>query len=254
MVRAPPTGKKAAMTDARTPRAARKAANALGVKNMPGFQRPRERLLTFGPQRLTDQELLAILIGSGSREESALALAQRILQMSDGHFVLEAQAEELSTIKGIGDAKACRIKAAIELSRRLLMSAPKRKTVITDPKDVSDLLQSEIGFLDREAVRAVNLNSASMVIAVDSVSMGGLATAPVHPREVFKAPLKRSAAGIILVHNHPSGDIKPSAQDVEETYRLAAAGELLGIRLYDHVILSHGDYYSLLEAGKMPKI
>ena len=210
--------------------------------------------MAYGAQRLTDQELLAILIGSGSREESALALAQRMLQKDEGRFILEAEAGELSEIKGIGEAKACRIKAAMELSRRMLFFTPQHRPVIRGPKDASGLVQSEIGFLDREAVRVINLNSANQVIAVDSVSLGGLAAAPIHPREVFKAPLKRSAAGIILLHNHPSGELKPSRQDMEETARLAAAGELLGIRVYDHIILSRGKYYSMLEAGKMPEI
>ena len=226
------------------------ATKNMGVKKMPGFQRPRERLLTYGPQRLTDQELLAILIGSGSKEESALTLAQRMLQKNDGRFILEAEADELSEIKGIGEAKACRIKAAMELSRRMLFVTPQHRPVIQGPKDAADLLQSEIGFLDREAVRVLNLNAANQVIAIDSVSLGGLATAPIHPREVFKAPLKRSAAGIILMHNHPSGDLKPSSQDMEETRRLTAAGELLGIRVYDHIIISQGNYFSMLEAGE----
>ncbi|MDR0469670.1 MAG: DNA repair protein RadC [Peptococcaceae bacterium] len=227
--------------------------NAMGVKSMPSFQRPRERLLTYGAGQLTDQELLAILIGSGSKEESALVLAQRMLQKNDGRFILEAEAGELSEIKGIGEAKACRIKAAMELSRRLLFVTQQHKPVIHGPKDAADILQSEIGFLDREAVRVINVNSANQVIAVDSVSLGGLAAAPIHPREVFKAPLKRSAAGIIILHNHPSGDLKPSLQDLEETLRMSAAGELLGIKVYDHIILSYGKYYSLLEAGKMPE-
>ena len=227
--------------------------NTLRVKNMPRFQRPRERLLAFGPQKLSDQELLAILIGSGSREESALSLAQRVLQKNEGQFILDAEVGELSEFKGIGEAKACRIKAALELSRRLLFVAPKHNPVIRGPKDAADLLQSEIGYLDREAVRAINLNAANQVIAVDNVSLGGLSSAPIHPREVFKTPLKRGAAAIILAHNHPSGDLKPSKQDKEETDRLASAGELLGIRLFDHIILSRGRYYSMLESGKMPK-
>ena len=225
--------------------------NALGLRNMPSFQRPRERLLAYGPQRLTDQELLAILIGSGSREESALLLAQRILQKDEGKFIRDAEVGELSEFKGIGAAKACRIKAALELSRRLLFVEPSQNPQITGPKDAADLLQSEIGFLDREAVRAMNLNAANQVIAVDAVSLGGLAYAPIHPREIFKTPLKRGAAAIILLHNHPSGEVKPSKQDIEETKRLADAGELLGIRLFDHIILSHGKYFSMLEAGYM---
>jgi DNA repair protein RadC len=228
--------------------------NSLGLKKMPVYQRPRERLLAFGPERLTDQELLAILIGSGNREESALALAQKLLQADGGRFVLEAAAGELKEIKGIGEAKACRIKAAVELSRRLLYLPFESRPAISGPQDAANLLQSEIGFLDREAVRVLNLNSANQVIAVDSVSLGGLNMAPVHPREVFKQPLKRSAAGIILLHNHPSGDVRPSSRDTEETRRLAAAGKLLGVRLYDHIILSFGKYYSMLENGDMAAV
>ena len=230
----------------------KKPRNTLRVKSMPKHQRPRERLLALGPQRLSDQELLAILIGSGSKEESALALAQRVLQENNGQFILEAEIGELSAFRGIGEAKACRIQAAFELSRRFLFVPPGQKRVIRSPKDAADLMQGEIGYLDREAVKAVNLDAANQVIAVDSVSLGGLNSAPIHPREVFKAPLKRGAAAIILLHNHPSGEVKPSKQDIEETKRMAEAGALLGIRIVDHIILSRGQYYSLLESGEMP--
>ncbi|MDR1194268.1 MAG: DNA repair protein RadC [Peptococcaceae bacterium] len=226
----------------------------MGLKDMPPHQRPRERLLAFGAARLTDQELLAILIGSGSREESALALAQRLLQAEGGQFILEADALEISGIKGIGAAKACRIKACVELMRRLFYTSPATRPVISGPKDAADLVQGEIGYLDREGVRVINLNTANQVIAIDSVSLGGLNAAPAHPREVFKQPIRRSAAGIILLHNHPSGDLRPSRRDVEETRRLAAAGELLGIQLYDHIILGYGKFHSMLESGRMADI
>jgi DNA repair protein RadC len=226
----------------------------MGLKDMPLHQRPRERLLAYGAQRLTEQELLAILIGTGSRDESALALAQRLLQAEGGQFILEADAWEISEIKGIGAAKACRIKACVELMRRLFYTSPAARPVIDGPKAAADLLQGEIGYLDREGVRVINLNAANQVIAIDSVSLGGLSAAPVHPREVFKQPIRRSAAGIILSHNHPSGDLRPSRRDLEETRRLAAAGELLGIRLYDHIILAQGRFYSMLESGRMAEI
>jgi len=228
--------------------------NGIGIKDMPGHQRPRERMLIYGPKRLTDSELLAILLGSGSSSESALTLAGRLLGMNEGSFILDAEVDELLEVKGIGVAKACVIKAAIELALRLRYERASVRYVIKGPKDAADMLQSEIGFLDREAVRAVSLNSANEVIAVDSVSLGGLASAPVHPREIYKAPLKRSAAGIILLHNHPSGDLKPSARDLEETRRLAEAGEILGVKLFDHIIVSHGRYYSMLEDGKIPRV
>ncbi|MCL1848124.1 MAG: DNA repair protein RadC [Clostridiales bacterium] len=232
--------------------AAEAKAAAVKVKDMPSHQQPRERLLYYGPQRLTDQELLAILLRTGSKGESVMELAQRLLVQDKGRYLLDASVASLCMTKGIGVAKASNIVAAFEFSRRLLFITPDSRPTIKGPKDAADLLQSEIGFLDREAVRVINLNVANQVVAIDTVSLGGLSAAPVHPREVYKEPLKRSAASIILLHNHPSGELKPSRQDMDETRKLAAAGEILGIQLFDHVIISHGNYYSMLENGKMP--
>jgi DNA repair protein RadC len=205
-----------------------------------------ERLITYGAPKLSNPKLLSIVIGGN------LDTAAEMLNKNEGLFLIDSEIPELTEFNGIGEAAASRLKAAMELSKRLLFVTPQYKSLIQSPKDAANLLQADIGFLDREAVRAINLNSANYVIAIDAVSIGGLASAPIHPREIFKAPLKRSAAGIVVVHNHPSGELKPSQQDLNETRRLAAVGELLGIPLFDHIIISRGKYFSLLEAGKMP--
>ncbi len=226
-----------------------KAAGTGGIKNFPVALRPRERLLALGPQTLSDQELLALIIGSGSRGESALALAQHLLQSGHSEYLIQAEPAELSRFRGIGPAKACQIKAAIELGQRWSHKSLSGRPVIHTARQAAELLLGEIGHLDRETVRVLNLDAANQVIAMDVVSVGSLSSAPVHPREVFKKPLKRGAAGIILLHNHPSGQLTPSEQDIRETRRLAKAGELLGIHLYDHLILGGNDYLSMQEAG-----
>jgi len=218
---------------------------------MKRFQRPMTRLRLYGPKSLTDQELLSVVINGDDEDDAVMTRARGLLQKDGGRFLLDAELLELSEIEGVGEAKACGIKAAIELARRLLYASPLSVTAIRSPKDAADLLSSDIGFLDREAVRVINLNSANQVIAIDEVSLGGLSSASIHPREVYKAPIRRSAAGIIISHNHPSGDLKPSDQDVEETNRLVDVGELLGVKLMDHIIVAFGKHYSMLENGKM---
>lgn len=219
------------------------------MKNLPIERRPREKMETFGVAALSNQELLALIIGSGSQGETALDLAQRLLAAGDEALLLKAEASELFEFRGIGPAKACQIKAAIEFGRRMSRLSIAARPVIHTPKEAADLLLNEMGYLDREMVRVLNLNTANQVIAVDTVSIGGLASAPVHPREVYKNPLKRGAAGIIILHNHPSGQLKPSDQDIQITKRLLEVGRLLGIGLYDHLILSGNHYLSMQEAG-----
>jgi len=224
-----------------------------GIKNYPIERRPREKMETFGVQSLTNAELLALIIGSGTRGESALELAQRLLAAGDEALLLKAETSELYEFKGIGRAKACQIKAAIEFGRRMARISPASRPVVNTPKEAAELLLNEMGYLDREMVKVLNLNTANRVIAVDTVSIGGLASAPVHPREVYKNPLKRGAAAIIMLHNHPSGQLTPSEHDVEITRRLVKVGKLLGIQLYDHIILAGNEYLSMQEAGYFRK-
>ncbi|MDK2821002.1 MAG: repair protein RadC [Clostridia bacterium] len=217
------------------------------IKEMLAELRPRERLLNFGVEALSNAELLAILIRTGTKTETAIDVATRLLSKPEGlKYLAEASIEELQKQKGIGLAKASELKAALELGRRLAAFTLSRK-VIKNPQDVANLLMEEMRCLDREYFRTVSLNIKNYVLAVDNVSIGGLNSSLAHPREVFKDPIRRSAASIILAHNHPSGDPTPSKEDIEVTKRLSEAGKILGINVLDHLIIGDGRFVSLKE-------
>ncbi|MGI6285322.1 hypothetical protein MHOCP_05010 [Moorella humiferrea] len=222
-------------------------AKGTTIKEMPADLRPRERLLTAGPQALSNAELLAILIRTGTRTETAIDVARRLLSRPEGlQYLASASLEELRQEKGIGLAKAAELKAALELGRRLAAFNLSR-TVVKNPWDVAGLLMDEMRFLDRENFRTVSLNTKNQVIGIDNVSVGSLNSSPAHPREVFKNPIRRSAAAIILAHNHPSGDPTPSQEDIMVTRRLVEAGRILGIEVLDHLIIGDGHFFSLKE-------
>jgi DNA repair protein RadC len=217
------------------------------IKEMPPDLQPRERLLAAGVQALSNVELLAIMLRTGTRSETALDLAHKLLARPEGlRYLAEASLEEMQKQKGIGLAKAAELKAALELGRRLAVLSLSR-TVIKSPQDVANLLMDEMRYLDREYFRTVSLNTKNRVLGVDNVSIGSLNSSLVHPREVFKNPIRRSAAAIILVHNHPSGDPGPSKEDVQVTRRLVEAGQILGIEVLDHLIIGDGSFISLKE-------
>lgn len=225
----------------------------LTIKDLPEGERPRERLLKYGAENLTDAELLAIIIRTGSRSETAVNLSQRLLLGEKGvnglRFLVEASIEELGKIKGIGIAKAAQIKAAIEIGKRLASLNQSERPVIKYPGDVRNLLMEEMRYLDKEYFKIILLNIKNQVIHVEDVSVGSLNSSIVHPREIFKIAIRRSSAALILVHNHPSGDPTPSGEDVEITRRLVESGKLLGIDVLDHVIIGDGRYTSLKEKG-----
>lgn len=219
------------------------------IKDLPEDLRPRERMLAFGAQALSNAELLAILLRTGNPQETALEVAQRLLSQPGGlRYLAEASLEELKGQKGIGLAKAAQIKAAIELGRRLAAFRPERP-VIKGPADAAHLLMDEMRYLDREHFRTISLNTKNRVLAIDNVAVGSLNSSYVHPREVFKGPVRRSAAAVILVHNHPSGDPAPSLEDIQVTRRLVEAGKVLGIEVLDHLILGDGSFVSMKEKG-----
>ena len=229
--------------------------NSFTIRDLPEEARPRERLQRYGAQVLSDAELLAIIIRTGTRAETALTLAQRILKGDGGRsglsFVADASVEELSKNKGIGPAKSVQIKAAVELGLRLSSHDKRRSAVMTSPAEVSSYLMGEMRFLEKEHFRAMLLNIKNHLIAIEDISVGSLNSSIVHPREVFKPAIRRSSASIILVHNHPSGDPTPSREDLEVTQRLVEAGKIIGIEVIDHVIIGNGSYVSLKEKGKI---
>ncbi|MDD4569371.1 MAG: DNA repair protein RadC [Tepidanaerobacteraceae bacterium] len=229
--------------------------NFLTIKDLPTEERPRERLHRYGAQVLSDVELLAVLIRTGTRAESALVLAQRILKGDGGKsglaYVVDSSVEELSKIKGIGPAKAIQIKAAVELGRRISSYDRREQITITSPLDVKDLLMEEMRFLEKEHFKTILLNIKNHVISVEDISIGSLNSSIVHPREVFKPAIRRSSASVLLVHNHPSGDPTPSKEDIEVTGRLVEAGKILGINVLDHIIIGNNHIISLKEKGLM---
>lgn len=221
----------------------------LRIKDLPAELRPRERLLAAGPAALTNAELLAILLRTGPRGETAIDLAHRLLKKGGLPFLAEASVEELSTLKGLGPAKASQVKAAVELGRRIASAAPQSRPAVRSPADVSHLVMEEMRFLDKEYFRAIALNTKNQVLGIEDISIGSLSASLVHPRELFKPLIRKSAAAVILVHNHPSGDPSPSREDREITQRIVEAGRLLGIEVLDHVIIGDNRYISLKEQG-----
>jgi DNA repair protein RadC len=211
--------------------------------------RPRERLSIHGEKNLSEQELLAIIIGNGTKNVSALDLAHRLLVHFQGlRNIREAELEELMTVKGIGTAKAVTIKAAIELGRRTALDV-KIKDFIHSPEDVSRLLMDEMRYLDREHLYGLYLDRKGGLLSKEIISIGSLSSSIVHPREVFKSAVKCSASSVIVAHNHPSGDPTPSREDFDITRRLAEAGKIMGIELIDHLVIGHKSYCSLKEKG-----
>jgi DNA repair protein RadC len=220
------------------------------IKNLPAELRPRDRLDKEGAEALSNAELLAILLRIGNKDESAVQLASRILsQVGDLKNLASQSLDDLKSVKGVGLAKGAQIIAAIELGKRIAKSNGGSKPIIKSPEDVVQLLMEEMRHLDREYIKAVSLNTKNMVIAVETISVGSLSSSIVHPREVFKNPIKRSAAAIVLVHNHPSGDPSPSKEDIDITRRLAEVGKLLGVDVLDHIIIGDNRWTSLKEKG-----
>ncbi|MBO8155929.1 MAG: DNA repair protein RadC [Bacillaceae bacterium] len=220
------------------------------IRDVPRDDRPRERLMKLGPRAISNQELLSIILGSGTKNESVLLLAQRLLMHFEGLSLLkDASVEELTAIKGIGTAKAVNIIASIELGRRMHALKPSDSYVIRSPEDGADYVMEEMRDLKQEHFVALFLNTKNQVIHQQTIFIGSLNASIVHPREVFKEAVKRSAASIICAHNHPSGDPTPSQEDIHVTKRLAECGKVLGIELLDHLVIGDRKFVSLKEKG-----
>ena len=216
------------------------------IRDLPTGDRPRERLRDAGPSALSNQELLAILLRTGSQRENALALAARLLSRFEGLVGLaRSNFGELCAERGLGEAKAAQVQAALELGKRLAATQPEERTVIRSPDDVANLLGGDMGLLQQEHLRVLLLNTRNHVVAAHEVYRGSVHTAVVRIGELFRDALRQNAPSVILVHNHPSGDPAPSAEDIAMTKQAIAAGELLDIEVLDHVILAHGRFASM---------
>ena len=219
------------------------------IKDIPKEERPREKLLNFGVESLSDKELLALLLRTGQKGESALKLSERLLEQVNGiEGVFNSSLISLMDVKGIKEAKASQILAACELYRRVKRKEMKNYKV-SSPEDIAYLFEDSFFMENQEIVRLISLNTKNIVISIKEIFKGGLNSSIVHPREIFKEAFSMSAAAIILCHNHPSGDPTPSIEDVNITKRIKACGELMGIELLDHVILGKNKFISLKQKG-----
>lgn len=222
----------------------------LMLKSVPVEERPRERLVKYGKSHLSNQELLAILISSGTRNESVMDLSNRVLMHFEGLKLLsEATIEELTAIKGIGNAKGVTVLAAIELGKRVHQYKPNEKYVIRSPEDGAEYVMEEMRSLKQEHLVALFLNTKNQIIHRQTIFIGSLNASIVHPREIFREAVKRSAASIICAHNHPSGDPTPSQEDIHVTRRLVEAGKIMGIEILDHIVIGRDRFVSLKEKG-----
>ncbi|MCI1590362.1 RadC family protein [Heyndrickxia oleronia] len=220
------------------------------IRDYPAGERPRERLVKHGARSLSNQELLAILLRTGTKDESVIQMANRVLQAFDGLRLLkEASLEEIMKIKGIGFAKAVQILATIEIGRRIGNLTYNDRYIIRSPEDAANYVMNDMRFLSQEHFVCLYLSTKNQVIHQQTIFIGSLNASIVHPREVFKEAFRRSAASIICIHNHPSGDPGPSREDIEVTKRLVECGKIIGIEILDHLIIGDKKFVSLKEKG-----
>lgn len=226
-------------------------ADNIRVNDIPLNERPMEKLLQFGVESLSNEELLAILLRTGTKGENVIALSKRVLIELDGlDGLLNVSFEEASKIKGIKKVKACQIISMMELVNRVRTLKSKNENLkISSPKDVSSLLINEMSNLKQEVFKLILLNTKNVVIGTKDVFKGTLNSSIVHPREVFKEAIQRGSANIIVCHNHPSGDPTPSKEDIDITLRIKECGKIMGIGLLDHIIIGNNKYVSLKEKG-----
>ncbi len=220
------------------------------VRELPSTERPRERLEHRGAAGLSAPELIGLVWASGTRQASALSMAEEALIRHDGLAGLSlAGPAELRTLRGVGPVRAAQLTAAFELGRRALADWPTGRWSIRAPRDLADRLLPEMGRLEREELRVVLLSSRNTVLSIERVYQGNVSAALVRVGELFRDAVRRHAAGIIIVHNHPSGDPTPSPDDLHLTAETVAAGRLLDVPVLDHLIIGHDAFVSLRDRG-----
>ena len=222
----------------------------LRMKELPLTDQPRERLVTVGPQALSDAELLAILLRVGVPGINVLQLSQQTLAEYGGWAgLLRAEYQDLCQRRGMGAAKTATVKAALEIGRRLLLTGPDERFQIKSPADAATLLMLEMGHLDQEHLRAVLLDTKNRVQQITTIYIGSVNSAMIRVGEVFKEAIRRNSAALILAHNHPSGDPSPSPEDILVTRQIVEAGKLLDCEVLDHLVIGRGRYVSMRERG-----
>ena len=225
---------------------------SIKMKELPTSERPYEKLEIYGPKKLSNSELLAIIIKAGTKEESAITLAQKILNLNktkntnDLRFLQDISIEELSKIKGIGKVKAIQIIAACEIARRISEPIDIQNMQIKNSQDVANLLTNELKYEKREVAKIILLNPKNIIQKIIDLSYGGTNFAMLEPKDVLYEAIKINAPKIIIVHNHPSGDPEPSKADIELTKRLINSANLLGISILDHVIIAENGCESVM--------
>jgi DNA repair protein RadC len=222
------------------------------IRDLPNGERPRERLKEYGPRYLSNTELIAILLRTGVKGENVLSMASRLLAKTEGLAGLGRKTfTELCAERGLSEAKACQLLAALELGRRFVSLAPQERAVIHSPQDVANLVMAEMASLDQEHLRVLLLNTKNEVLSIQEIYVGNVNSSMVRPSEVFRPAVRDNAPSIIVVHNHPSGDPTPSPEDVSITRELVSAGELLSIELLDHLVIGYGNRYISLNEKRL---
>ena len=222
----------------------------MNIKQMPNEERPVEKLFAKGAEALNNAELIAVLLGTGNRSISAIGLAENILASRGGlNGLADISVEELTEIPGIGPMKAASVICALTLGRRVATSPREKRLSIKTTNGLAEYFMEDMRYSKKEYFKVLMVNVKLEVIGVETVSIGELSGAPVHPRETFAPAIRKGAAAVCFAHNHPSGDPRPSDDDLKITRRLVECGDILGIRVLDHIIIGDGTYTSLKEEG-----
>lgn len=229
---------------------------SIKLNNLPKSERPYEKLELYGEKALTNSELLAIIIKTGTKDETAVQLAQRILSLNKEtennslRFLEQISLEELKKIKGIGRVKAIGLKAVCELTKRMSRPIDTKRIIIKSPKDVANLLMEELRYERKEILKVLILNTKNTVQKIIDIAIGGTSSINIEPKDILKEAIKLEMPKIIIVHNHPSGDATPSMSDIELTNRVETCAKLLGIQLLDHIVIGDGTYESIFSKHK----
>ena len=221
------------------------------MNQLPSGEKPREKLLRDGPEKLSTVEVLAVILGTGTRSKSVIDLAGEVLAMDERglRYLAECSPEELMEVAGMGTAKVCVLMAALELGKRLSSLPAEDRVRIKCPGDIANLFLERLRYEKKEHFKCLLINSRGEILEENEISIGDLNSSTSHPREAFGAAVRRSAGSVAFVHNHPSGDPQPSEADIDSTRRLVEAGHLLGIPVIDHIIIGDGTYVSMKDLG-----